>query len=100
MRFNAKKCNVLSISRSQQSLQYFYNLGEVLGQVQESPCLGVEINDQLDWSDQIGKITNSANKVLGFGRRNLKYCPKQLKELAYITMIRSKLDYASQVWGK
>ena len=31
--------------------------------------------------------------------RNLKGCPERLKELAYITLVRPRLEYTSSVWG-
>ena len=43
-------------------------------------------------------ITSKANSTLGFIRRNLKQCPKDLKELAYMSLVRSKLEYAAGTW--
>ena len=31
-------------------------------------------------------------------RRNLKYCPKQCKELAYFALVRSSVEYGCVVW--
>ena len=36
---------------------------------------------------------------MGFLRRNLSNCPKELKGLAYITLVWSKLEYAACVWN-
>ena len=33
-----------------------------------------------------------------FIRKNLKQCPKDLKELAYLSLVKSKLEYAASVW--
>ena len=41
---------------------------------------------------------DTANNTLGFLKRNLNYCPTKLKELAYITLVRSKLEYCASVW--
>ena len=46
----------------------------------------------------INSVTTSANSTLGFIRRNLKKCPKALKELAYLSLVRFKLEYAASVW--
>ena len=35
----------------------------------------------------------------GFLRRNLKSCPQQLKEQAYISLVRSVVEYASVTWS-
>ena len=37
-------------------------------------------------------------RVFGFIQRNLKGSPSRLTELAYLTLVRSGLDYASVVW--
>ena len=43
-------------------------------------------------------IVVKANKSLGFVRRNLYPCSESTKRLAYVTIIRPKLEYATAVW--
>ena len=99
MFFNVKKCNVMRITRSRSPITKFYTLGgQILEQVNHAKYLGVMLSDDLNWSPHINSVTASANSTLGFIRRNLKQCPKDLKELAYLSLIRSKLEYAASVW--
>ena len=99
MRFNATKCYIMSISRSKTPHQYLYSLDDhILEQVQDNPYLGITLSDNLKWTTHINKISNRSNSILGFIRRNLKHCSKSLKETAYISLVRSVLDYASVVW--
>ncbi|KAK3095084.1 hypothetical protein FSP39_010107 [Pinctada imbricata] len=99
MRFNASKCYLMSIARSKHPHQFRYTLdNHILEHVHDNPYLGITLSDSLKWSTHINKITNRANSILGFLRRNLKYCSKSLKETAYISLVRSILDYASVVW--
>ena len=42
-------------------------------------------------------ITVRANSTIGFLRRNLSLCTRDLKELAYFSLARSVLEYAYQV---
>ena len=42
--------------------------------------------------------TTKANARLSFIKRNLKDCPRKLKEIAYFSLVRSFVDYASAVW--
>jgi hypothetical protein len=99
MRFNANKCNVMRITRSRKPHTQFYNLGgHILEQVNQALYLGVAINDNLKWAGHIDRITSKANSILAFLRRNLKYGPQKLKEIAYKSLVRSNLEYASSIW--
>ena len=96
MRFNAKKCYILSI---RQKSSHFYQLdGEILQQVDSNPYLGLTISEDLQWKTHITNITKKANSSLGFLRRNLKYCSEDCKRLAYIALVRSILEYGAVVW--
>ena len=96
MRFNAKKCYILSI---RQKSSRFYQLdGEILQEVNSSPYLGITISNDLQWKTHITNIVKKANSTLGFLRRNLKYCPMECKRLAYIALVRSTLEYSAIVW--
>ena len=44
MKFNAKKCNIMRVSRSRKPLQHFYSLGnEILQEVSDAKYLGIQI---------------------------------------------------------
>ena len=47
---------------------------------------------------RVSRITNNANKSLGFLRRNLKTKNTSLRENAYKAIVRPQLEYASPVW--
>ena len=44
------------------------------------------------------KDSTKANARLSFIKRNLMDCPQKLKEIAYFSLVRSFVDYASTVW--
>ena len=78
---------------------YSYKLSrQVLDEVMDSKYLGFTISDNLDWSKHITTTTTKANARLSFIKRNLKDCPQKLKEIAYFSLVRSFVDYASAVW--
>ena len=85
MNFNPSKCSVLRVKRPRaKEIASDYQLkGVTLGQVTNSPHLGVSISENLEWGDHIPKIASKANSPLGLLRRNLKGCPSKLKEIAY-----------------
>lgn len=99
MRFNAKKCNVMRLSRSRSPLCKFYTLGgHILEEVNQAKYLGVTISKELEWSSHTALTAGKAGRSLGFIRRNLKSCPQKLKVTAYISLVRSILEYGSVVW--
>ena len=99
MKFNASKCYVMNIHRQQNPFTKFYQLsGLILQQVTENPYLGLIIRDDMQWSSHINKICSKANQTLGFIRRNLKHCNESFKQTAYITLVRSVLEYSCSVW--
>jgi hypothetical protein len=50
------------------------------------------ISEDMKWSTHINNA-EKASSTLGFLRRNLKYSPKNCKKTAYITLVRSIMDY-------
>jgi len=99
MKFNPSKCYIVSISKQDPKFHLFYKLcGVVLEHHKDNPYLGALISHDLSFSNHINTITAKANSMLGFLRRNLKYCPESLKNTAYISLVRSKLEYACCIW--
>ena len=56
------------------------------------------ISSDLSWAPHISNIATKASQKLGFLKRNLRGTPADLKRLAYISTVRSSLEYASTVW--
>ena len=96
MRFNSKKCYILSVKNKS---QHYYSLGgSILQRVQNNPYLGIEFSEDLKWSSHISKITKKANSVIGFLRRNLSHCPTACRRNAYLSLVRSVIEYGAIVW--
>ena len=96
MRFNAKKCYVMSIRNTSSHLYQLDNT--ILQQVSTSPYLGITLSEDLQWSTHIQNIDKKSNSTLGFLPRNLKNCPEECRKLAYISLVRSTLEYGSSIW--
>jgi len=89
----------MSIARIRSPFTYLYSLcGQVLSSVPEVRYLGIIVTDELSWSFHVQSIYSKANSILGFLRHNLWRCPAKLKESAYISLVRSTLEYAASVW--
>ena len=99
MRFNVSKCIIMRLAWSRQPMTKFYTLGgEIIEEVNQAKYLGVTLTSELNWSTHIDITTNKTNSTLGFLRRNLRYSPKSLKELSYMSLVRSKLEYCASIW--
>ena len=96
MRFNASKCYILNIKKDSDFLYQLDNT--ILKQVTSNPYLGVHFANDLKWHTHIDKISSKASSTLGFLQRNLKHCPQECRKTAYISLVRSKLEYGAIVW--
>ena len=98
MEFNPSKCQVVHVTGSKRHVKWDYILhGQVLESVTCAKYLGVDISGSLNWNSHIHRITGSANRTLGFVRRNIKTKMPKVRETAYNTLVRRQLEYASAV---
>ena len=92
------KCAVIHCSRSTTS-QYNYNINhQPLDITDLHPYLGVTIHKSMSWTSHINAIVLKASRTLNFIKRHLHMCPKEVKETAYLTLVRPCFEYASNVW--
>ena len=82
-----KKCNIMRVSRSRKPLQHFYSLGsEILQEISDAKYLGIQIDNKLDWNKHISTVAARGQSKLAFLNRNLRGCPKKLRDTAYISL--------------
>ena len=56
------------------------------------------MDNKLDWNKHISTVAARGQSKLAFLNRNLKGCPKKLRDTAYISLIRPALEYSCSVW--
>ena len=96
MEFNPSKCKIVTISHKNNPPQKKYVFcGVELEQVDSFPYLGVTISNKLKWSAHVSMTAAKANKSVGTIQRNLWNCPKNVKEIAYTSLVRLKLEHPS-----
>ena len=94
------KCEFLRITNKKYPIfaQYLIQ-NEIIREVTYAKYLGVTIDQNLKWSEHVKQITNKANSVHGFLRRNLYSCPMSTKINCYKALVKPVLDYAATVWS-
>lgn len=99
MSFNSKKCHTMCISRKRVKPLLSYKLGqESLSTVDSYPYLGVTISSDLRWTLHVNHISARATRVLNLLRRNIYSCSADTKALAYTSLVRPHLEFASAAW--
>ena len=97
--YNADKCNIMTIARQTTPNVYLYQLNnQVLKHVNDCKYLGITISTNLSWETHVNTTAKKANSRIGFLKRNLKGRPKRLKQMAFITLTRSLLEYGMATW--
>ena len=99
MGFNPSKCQVEHVTGSKKPVKRDYiRHGQVLESLTSARYLGVDISSSFSWNPHVHRITENANRTLGFVRRNIKTKMSKVHETAYNTLVRPQLEYASAVW--
>lgn len=100
MEFNPSKCQVIHVTKRKHPIPTQYYLhGVHLESVSSAKYLGVDISNNLTWDEHINRSTKKANQTLGFLRRNIKVRSEPIKSIAYQTLVKPQLEYASEIWS-
>ena len=76
MEFNPSKCQVIHITQSRNPIKNKYMMhGQILDSVDNAQYLGMDIEDDLNFSQHVNTITSNAVKSLGYLKRNIKTQP-------------------------
>ena len=85
-----------SYSVSDSDTPYIHN--HILQTTNRAKYLGIHIHSTLNWNTHINKTAQRANTTSAFLHRNIRTCPRKTKHLAYTTLVRPILEYASIIW--
>ena len=99
MKFNSKKCKYLAFSRKKNIVDSVYTLnGSQIMTVTTEKTPNVDVSTKLSWNNYIDIIISRANKMLGMIKRTCtNECDQKTLIVLYKSLVRSKLEYASQV---
>lgn len=101
LELNPAKCSVVSFSRKKHSFQSSYILkNEVLQRGFVVRDLGVFHDSKLVFDMHVDYIVKKASKSLGFVLRTCgSFTKAKSFKILYCTLVRSILEYASQIWN-
>ena len=102
MKFNVAKCHSMRVSRpfrtNKLSLNIHYTSKYWNRFNPPNILVSSSLMIYLDWGQHISEISSKATRTLGFLRRNLAFAHRQTKDVAYKTLVRPQLEYASPIW--
>ncbi|XP_072178279.1 uncharacterized protein [Diadema setosum] len=99
MQFNPNKCKVLHLTNKRKPLLNSYNIhGQPLANTNTAKYLGIHIQNNLSWNHHINQVAKKANSTSAFLQRNIHACPRKIKVLCYLTLLRPIMEYASIIW--
>ena len=91
---------VVSVTLKRTPVHANYTLHEKKFTVVEcAKYLWVSIDSKLCFAQHVDNVCKKANSVLGFVRRNFKYCLRKIKEDLYFTYVKPVLEYVAAAWG-
>ena len=96
----------LWVSRAKTPMTFQYKFkGTTLMEEKTTKYRGVDLQANLAWNHHINHHINrvtktkKTNSMLGVLRRNLRYASEKTKTQAYVSMVRSNLDYCCTIWN-
>ena len=97
--FNANKCSLIRFSTNSTPFEIDYLLcGSQLKVANSCRDLGIIVSDNLSWSDHYKFISSKAYSQLSLVKRCFINASTSFKKLLYISLVRSKITYCSQLW--
>ena len=99
MEIQPLKSTALSCSRGREPIMFDYNVGDVpIPKDDRAKILGVTLNSDLSWENHVNKIAANASGRIRFLSRILKNFSPTTKMIAYKSLVRPLLEYASAAW--
>ena len=95
---NTTKCAVVRFSFSSKSKACYYIEENLVPTADSHKDLGILVTADLSWSKHINFICANAYKTLHLIRRSVSSTSLGLRKSLYLSLVRSKLSYCSQLW--
>jgi hypothetical protein len=100
--FNASKCKVLHIGRTNPKYTYWMTSSDSREEIKEDSeekDLGVTFDASLKFSKHIINCVNKANRITGLIKRSFDFMDKEMFATLYKSLVRPLVEYATPVWS-
>ena len=98
MKFNTDKYSVMHCGINNRKHQYKL-YGKILRETNSEKDLGVIVDKDMKFKNQVAAQTKKANNMLGMIKRNFECVNQEIFQILYSTLVRPNLEYAVQVWN-
>ena len=98
MKYNPGKCYTMRLATRTPTPNTYTFCGQTLTSVDSHCYIGIHQSNILNWTAQTKAASTKAQQTLGVIRRNLNKCPIHIKPVAYTSLVRPILEYASAAW--
>lgn len=68
-------------------------------QVTKTKLLGVKLDNQLSWTDQINHIVSRMGRGIALSRKRVPFCPPSVMRTVVQSLVLSHLEYCSVIWS-
>ena len=98
MKFNPGKCYSMTLATRTPTPNMYTFCGQTFKSVDSYRYLGIHLSHTLNWAAQTKAASIKAHHMLGIIWRNLNKCLTHIKPVAYTSLVRPILEYASAAW--
>ena len=99
MKINPSKSKAIRFTRARVKDPLSYSLMDTLiPEARSCKYLGIILQSDLSWADQVNYAVQKAWKALHFTMRLLKKGNSNTKSLAYMSLVRPILEYGAACW--
>ena len=102
LRFNEEKCKVMHLGQYNHHYDYTITSGgkdTTMGETTNERDLGMQIDRDLKFDQQMEMVANKANKTLGLIRRSFTYLDGPTMKKIYTSLVRLILEFGNVVWA-
>ena len=98
MKFSIDKCYIMHVTHKRNTLLMTYKMsGKPIDVAASHTYLGIGIDNKLSCAEHLSNTVSRASKVLGLLCRNIYSCSPFVKETAYESLARRRLEYCSSI---